>query len=324
MTFLQTLQDVLFFGSEIYDFIYSGITGDTYYGVGLSSLQPVMDLADHLQKAMQGNGDTLKIWKDVIFDVSTLSGLPVENMYKVFEAGYGHIQNAINGTMLSPDYAKMANSQKAIAMYNALIKGDREKYAKIYNTFIAQGKEDKDIQQYLKTVLSSRNSLIADGAKAYINNNYDVYENSITELEEIGFATKTIKSAIELKVKELGGDKEEAPTETKTYTVDEIFSNNKEAVYDKDMLWEELIEGNDDNFDMIYSELLESGLTEKQIEQSINSRKRSLIDKYLEAVENSENINAAEYYEQLVNAYGSDSKADKAIEKEEKKDKEKD
>ena len=215
------------FGSEIYDFIYSGITGDTYYGVGLSSLQPVMDLADHLQKAMQGNGDTLKIWKDVIFDVSTLSGLPVENMYKVFEAGYGHIQNAINGTMLSPDYAKMANSQKAIAMYNALIKGDREKYAKIYNTFIAQGKEDKDIQQYLKTVLSSRNSLVTDGAKAYINNNYDVYENSITELEEIGFATKTIKSAIELKVKELGGDKEEAPTETKTYTVDEIFSNNK-------------------------------------------------------------------------------------------------
>ena len=90
------------------------------------------------------------------------------------------------------------------------------------------------------------------------------------------------------------------------------------------MLSEELIEGNDDNFDMIYSELLESGLTEKQIEQSINSRKRSLIDKYLEAVENSENINAAEYYEQLVNAYGSDSKADKAIEKEEKKDKEKD
>ncbi len=329
--FFANLAGLFIGGDELYNFIYALIARENYYPVGLSSVEYLFEIPKDAYNLIisltDEERDIEKIVnsiKNFVFDGSVVTGLPTKNLWDIVSAIYSHGQDIINGTMLSPDYANMANSQKAIAMYNSLMNGDREKYAKIYNTFISQGKEDSDIQSYLKTVLESRNPKVEEAAQAYINNSYDIYENKIMELEEIGFATKTIKSAINAKIKDLTETEKTPADEAKTYTVDEIFDNNKESIYDKDMLWQELIEGDAKNYAKVYAELLESGLTEKQIEQSINSRKRSLTEKYVEAVEEGQDTTAAEYYQQLVNAYGSNSKANKAIREEEKKDKEKD
>ena len=321
--FLSAMSGCFIFGSELYDLISSAITGDKYYGLEIASLQTVSDILEDFSKV----GDLKNFGENslnIFCDLCTFLGVPAQNALNIFYGIKGNTERVINQTMLAPDYANMADSKKAVAMYNAILSKDQEKYAKIYNTFISQGKDSKDIKKYIKTILVSRNLEIKSAAQALIDNNFNVYNENVEKLINDGFDSETIISAVKSKKNEMikeSSKKEDTEDvdDSLDNTLDEeenSFDNSKSKsnLYDKDMLWDELLQGDKTDYQKIYKELLKQGETKSKIEQSINSRKNSLVEKYVD-ITNKNSNSAQEYYNEIVNVYGNQASAKSAIKK---------
>lgn len=89
-------------GSELYSLINSIVSDKYYYGIQLSALSSVTDMASHLKNLSDAaeSGDKSKITKQIwnlVDDVSKVFGVPVANAKKLYNAGKYHAIDIKNG-----------------------------------------------------------------------------------------------------------------------------------------------------------------------------------------------------------------------------------
>ena len=81
-------------------------------------------------------------------------------------------------------------------LYNYQVKGDTERYNKVYEELTALGLDDKKIAAGVKSALIDNDIRIAQAALAYNNGDLDSYIRYIDDLTNDGFTEKTAKDAI--------------------------------------------------------------------------------------------------------------------------------
>lgn len=93
--FIESLCANIVGGSELYSLINSIVSDKYYYGIQLSALSSVTDMASHLKNLSDAaeSGDKSKITKQIwnlVDDVSKVFGVPVANAKKLYNAGRYH------------------------------------------------------------------------------------------------------------------------------------------------------------------------------------------------------------------------------------------
>lgn len=100
--FIESLCANVVGGSELYSLINSIVSDKYYYGIQLSALSSVTDMASHLKNLSDAaeSGDKSKITKQIwnlVDDVSKVFGVPVANAKKLYNAGKYHAIDIKNG-----------------------------------------------------------------------------------------------------------------------------------------------------------------------------------------------------------------------------------
>mgnify|MGYP006921664106 FL=1 len=100
--FIESLCANVVGGSELYSLINSIVSDKYYYGIQLSALSSVTDMASHLKNLSDAaeSGDKSKITKQIwnlVDDVSKVFGVPVANAKKLYNAGRYHAIDIKNG-----------------------------------------------------------------------------------------------------------------------------------------------------------------------------------------------------------------------------------
>lgn len=100
--FIESLCANIVGGSELYSLINSIVSDKYYYGIQLSALSSVTDMASHLKNLSDAaeSGDKSKITKQIwnlVDDVSKVFGVPVANAKKLYNAGRYHAIDIKNG-----------------------------------------------------------------------------------------------------------------------------------------------------------------------------------------------------------------------------------
>lgn len=100
--FIESLCANIVGGSELYSLINSIVSDKYYYGIQLSALSSVTDMASHLKNLSDAaeSGDKSKITKQIwnlVDDVSKVFGVPVANAKKLYNAGKYHAIDIKNG-----------------------------------------------------------------------------------------------------------------------------------------------------------------------------------------------------------------------------------
>lgn len=100
--FIESLCANVVGGSELYSLINSIVQDKYYYGIQLSALSSVTDMASHLKNLSDAaeSGDKSKITKQIwnlVDDVSKVFGVPVANAKKLYKAGKYHAIDIKNG-----------------------------------------------------------------------------------------------------------------------------------------------------------------------------------------------------------------------------------
>ena len=103
--FIESLCANVVGGSELYSLINSIVSDKYYYGIQLSALSSVTDMASHLKNLSDAaeSGDKSKITKQIwnlVDDVSKVFGVPVANAKKLYNAGKYHAIDIKNGQFL--------------------------------------------------------------------------------------------------------------------------------------------------------------------------------------------------------------------------------
>lgn len=100
--FIESLCANIVGGSELYSLINSIVSDKYYYGIQLSALSSITDMATHLKNLTDAaeSGDSNKITKQIwnlVDDVSKVFGVPVANAKKLYNAGKYHAIDIKNG-----------------------------------------------------------------------------------------------------------------------------------------------------------------------------------------------------------------------------------
>lgn len=127
--FIESLCANIVGGSELYSLINSIVSDKYYYGIQLSALSSVTDMATHLKNLTDAaeSGDSNKITKQIwnlVDDVSKVFGVPVANGKKLYNAGRYHAIDIKNGQFFKfMSDVETSESKKVDAIIESLESG---------------------------------------------------------------------------------------------------------------------------------------------------------------------------------------------------------
>ncbi len=127
--FIESLCANVVGGSELYSLINSIVQDKYYYGIQLSALSSVTDMASHLKNLSDAaeSGDKSKITKQIwnlVDDVSKVFGVPVANAKKLYNAGRYHAIDIKNGQFFKfMSDVETSESKKVDAIIESLESG---------------------------------------------------------------------------------------------------------------------------------------------------------------------------------------------------------
>lgn len=127
--FIESLCANVVGGSELYSLINSIVQDKYYYGIQLSALSSVTDMASHLKNLSDAaeSGDKSKITKqiwNIVDDVSKVFGVPVANAKKLYNAGKYHAIDIKNGQFFKfMSDVETSESKKVDAIIESLESG---------------------------------------------------------------------------------------------------------------------------------------------------------------------------------------------------------
>ena len=230
------------YGSEVYNFFKSAITGDTYYGTEISSTETLSNMASgalSLEKAIQGisNANTkeertkyirkvIRQTESLIGDTSEMLGVPYENAKKLIEAFTSRVADFKFEDLYTTDSTSEIK-QEAYEDGNAT-------YKELYKLYDNGERTKKQITSAIKSTLKEKDTRIEEAARLRLAGNTEKYMKVAKEIIKDGFKQDDVVTAINGKMNELKKDKKESTTSKKKslYSTDDVvhaLQNGKDA-----------------------------------------------------------------------------------------------
>lgn len=210
--FIESLCANVVGGSELYSLINSIVQDKYYYGIQLSALSSVTDMASHLKNLSDAaeSGDKSKITKQIwnlVDDVSKVFGVPVANAKKLYNAGRYHAIDIKNGQFFKfMSDVETSESKKVDAIIESLESGS--------------GTDDI-------------NAMVEETAQS-IASEYPAYEEDKVQSQAI--SKVRAKFTTKLKSEYLGGD-ESTRMDVENVMVNSGLYGDKDDVADTCMEW---------------------------------------------------------------------------------------
>ena len=324
--FGSELTGMFLFGDTVYNTVLALIDkNEEFYGLSLPGVDTINDFITGIINIARSDTPE-KLRKNISSLVGTLgmlTGLPTKNLMNLFQGACNHIENftKYGGTPTVNDYGEVSMQMYANYCYEALIDGDKKKFAKLYSEWLKEktstGKQvDKSyINSKLKTELEDDTEIIAAG-NAFFNGDLTAYENTVEKYSDLGFDKTTVVKAINSIVSDLEDEQKNAEGLDKYDNEEE--SDSEPELYKYSDAFDFLKNGDTESYEKVEKYLMEhKGKTKNQMKKLMQSASRtdSIFKKYIEASKNNDADTTHTLYRQLLNIYGSESKFKSALKK---------
>lgn len=324
--FGSELTGMFLFGDTVYNTVLALIDkNEEFYGLTLPGVDTINDFITGIINIARSDTPE-KLRKNISSLVGTLgmlTGLPTKNLMNLFQGACNHIENftKYGGTPTVNDYGEVSMQMYANYCYEALIDGDKKKFAKLYSEWLKEktstGKQvDKSyINSKLKTELEDDTEIIAAG-NAFFNGDLTAYENTVEKYSDLGFDKTTVVKAINSIVSDLEDEQKNAEGLDKYDNEEE--SDSKPELYKYSDAFDFLKNGDTVNYEKVEKYLMEhKGKTKNQMKKLMQSASRTdpMFEKYIEASKNNDADTTHTLYRQLLNIYGSESSFKSALRK---------
>ena len=324
--FGSELTGMFLFGDTVYNTVLALIDkNEEFYGLSLPGVDTINDFITGIINIARSDTPE-KLRKNISSLAGTLgmlTGLPTKNLMNLFQGACNHIENftKYGGTPTVNDYGEVSMQMYANYCYEALIDGDKKKFAKLYSEWLKEktstGKQvDKSyINSKLKTELEDDTEIIAAG-NAFFNGDLTAYENTVEKYSDLGFDKTTVVKAINSIVSDLEDEQKNAEGLDK---YDNEEGNDSEPeLYKYSDAFDFLKNGDTESYEKVEKYLMEhKGKTKNQMKKLMQSASRTdpIFKKYIEASKNNDADTTHTLYRQLLNIYGSESKFKFALKK---------
>lgn len=324
--FGSELTGMFLFGDTVYNTVLALIDkNEEFYGLSLPGVDTINDFITGIINIARSDTPE-KLRKNISSLVGTLgmlTGLPTKNLMNLFQGACNHIENftKYGGTPTVNDYGEVSMQMYANYCYEALIDGDKKKFAKLYSEWLKEktstGKQvDKSyINSKLKTELEDDTEIIAAG-NAFFNGDLTAYENTVEKYSDLGFDKTTVVKAINSIVSDLEDEQKNAEGLDKYDNEEE--SDSEPELYKYSDAFDFLKNGDTANYEKVEKYLMEhKGKTKNQMKKLMQSASRTdpIFEKYIDASKNNDADTTHTLYRQLLNIYGSESKFKSALRK---------
>jgi hypothetical protein len=324
--FGSELTGMFLFGDTVYNIVLALIDkNEEFYGLSLPGVDTINDFITGIINIARSDTPE-KLRKNISSLVGTLgmlTGLPTKNLMNLFQGACNHIENftKYGGTPTVNDYGEVSMQMYANYCYEALIDGDKKKFAKLYSEWLKEktstGKQvDKSyINSKLKTELEDDTEIIAAG-NAFFNGDLTAYENTVEKYSDLGFDKTTVVKAINSIVSDLEDEQKNAEGLDKYDNEEE--SDSKPELYKYSDAFDFLKNGDAESYEKVEKYLMEhKGKTKNQMKKLMQSASRTdpIFKKYIEASKSNDADTTHTLYRQLLNIYGSESSFKSALRK---------
>lgn len=324
--FGSELTGMFLFGDTVYNTVLALIDkNEEFYGLALPGVDTINDFITGIINIARSDTPE-KLRKNISSLVGTLgmlTGLPTKNLMNLFQGACNHIENftKYGGTPTVNDYGEVSMQMYANYCYEALIDGDKKKFAKLYSEWLkgktSTGKQvDKSyINSKLKTELEDDTEIIAAG-NAFFNGDLTAYENTVEKYSDLGFDKTTVVKAINSIVSDLEDEQKNAEGLDKYDNEEE--SDSKPELYKYSDAFDFLKNGDTANYKKVEKYLMEhKGKTKNQMKKLMQSASRTdpIFKKYIEASKSNDADTTHTLYRQLLNIYGTESNFKSALRK---------
>lgn len=324
--FGSELTGMFLFGDTVYNTVLALIDkNEEFYGLSLPGVDTINDFITGIINIARSDTPE-KLRKNISSLVGTLgmlTGLPTKNLMNLFQGACNHIENftKYGGTPTVNDYGEVSMQMYANYCYEALIDGDKKKFAKLYSEWLkgktSTGKQvDKSyINSKLKTELEDDTEIIAAG-NAFFNGDLTAYENTVEKYSDLGFDKTTVVKAINSIVSDLEDEQKNAEGLDKYDNEEE--SDSKPELYKYSDAFDFLKNGDTENYEKVEKYLMEhKGKTKNQMKKLMQSASRTdpMFEQYIAASKSNDADTTHTLYRQLLNIYGSESKFKSALRK---------
>lgn len=324
--FGSELTGMFLFGDTVYNTVLALIDkNEEFYGLSLPGVDTINDFITGIINIARSDTPE-KLRKNISSLVGTLgmlTGLPTKNLMNLFQGACNHIENftKYGGTPTVNDYGEVSMQMYANYCYEALIDGDKKKFAKLYSEWLKEktstGKQvDKSyINSKLKTELEDDTEIIAAG-NAFFNGDLTAYENTVEKYSDLGFDKTTVVKAINSIVSDLEDEQKNAEGLDKYDNEEE--SDSEPELYKYSDAFDFLKNGDTESYEKVEKYLMErKGKTKNQIKKLMQSASRTdpMFEQYISASKSNDADTTHTLYRQLLNIYGSESKFKSALRK---------
>lgn len=324
--FGSELTGMFLFGDTVYNTVLALIDkNEEFYGLSLPGVDTINDFITGIINIARSDTPE-KLRKNISSLVGTLgmlTGLPTKNLMNLFQGACNHIENftKYGGTPTVNDYGEVSMQMYANYCYEALIDGDKKKFAKLYSEWLKEktstGKQvDKSyINSKLKTELEDDTEIIAAG-NAFFNGDLTAYENTVEKYSDLGFDKTTVVKAINSIVSDLEDEQKNAEGLDKYDNEEE--SDSEPELYKYSDAFDFLKNGDTANYEKVEKYLMEhKGKTKNQMKKLMQSASRTdpMFEQYIQASKSNDADTTHTLYRQLLNIYGSESKFKSALRK---------
>ena len=324
--FGSELTGMFLFGDTVYNTVLALIDkNEEFYGLSLPGVDTINDFITGIINIARSDTPE-KLRKNISSLVGTLgmlTGLPTKNLMNLFQGACNHIENftKYGGTPTVNDYGEVSMQMYANYCYEALIDGDKKKFAKLYSEWLKEktctGKQvDKSyINSKLKTELEDDTEIIAAG-NAFFNGDLTAYENTVEKYSDLGFDKTTVVKAINSIVSDLEDEQKNAEGLDKYDNEEE--SDRKPELYKYSDAFDFLKNGDTESYEKVEKYLMEhKGKTKNQMKKLMQSASRTdpMFEQYIQASKSNDADTTHSLYRQLLNIYGSESRFKIALRK---------
>lgn len=324
--FGSELTGMFLFGDTVYNTVLALIDkNEEFYGLSLPGVDTINDFITGIINIARSDTPE-KLRKNISSLVGTLgmlTGLPTKNLMNLFQGACNHIENftKYGGTPTVNDYGEVSMQMYANYCYEALIDGDKKKFAKLYSEWLKEktstGKQvDKSyINSKLKTELEDDTEIIAAG-NAFFNGDLTAYENTVEKYSDLGFDKTTVVKAINSIVSDLEDEQKNAEGLDKYDNEEE--NDSKPELYKYSDAFDFLKNGDTKNYEKVEKYLMEhKGKTKNQMKKLMQSASRTdpMFEQYIAASKSNDADTTHTLYRQLLNIYGSESSFKSALRK---------
>jgi hypothetical protein len=324
--FGSELTGMFLFGDTVYNTVLALIDkNEEFYGLSLPGVDTINDFITGIINIARSDTPE-KLRKNISSLVGTLgmlTGLPTKNLMNLFQGACNHIENftKYGGTPTVNDYGEVSMQMYANYCYEALIDGDKKKFAKLYSEWLKEktstGKQvDKSyINSKLKTELEDDTEIIAAG-NAFFNGDLTAYENTVEKYSDLGFDKTTVVKAINSIVSDLEDEQKNAEGLDKYDNEEE--SDSEPELYKYSDAFDFMKNGDTANYEKVEKYLMEhKGKTKNQIKKLMQSASRTdpMFEQYIQASKSNDADTTHTLYRQLLNIYSSESKFKSALRK---------